>query len=308
GDAKVYHSDPSVPVIVEGETGTGKEIVARMIHFGELGSELPFVDLNCSAIPGELFENERFGYEEGAFTGGRRDGAPGKLEAAGEGTIFLDEVGEMPLDMQPKLLRVLESRNYYRVGGTRKMEFRARVVCATNRRLEDEVEAGRFRMDLYHRLRIGYIRIPPLRQRREEILPLAGYFLEREAHKKRKHFKSISAQAVDLFMNHPWPGNVRELENTIERAVLMYDGDELLPAHLEFFGNPAGTPANGHPSLASDLGDLDSLKLPEGSLDFDRLTDAIIRKALEKCGGNKTKAAEYLGMSRGAFRNRLNNL
>ena len=236
-DALIMHGDPSVPVLLEGETGTGKEIFARVIHFGDEDNAEPFIAINCSAIPHELFESELFGYESGAFTGGRAEGASGKLEQAGKGTLFLDEVAEMPITLQPKLLRVLEERSFYRVGGVKKRKFNARIVCAGNRNMEDMVERGQFRRDLYHRLRVGHILIPPLRERPEDIIAMANHFLQRETQRKKKNFAGLDERTRDILLRYPWPGNVRELENTIERAVLLYNGDSLMPAHVHFLEN-----------------------------------------------------------------------
>lgn len=303
-DARMFHNDPSVPVLIEGETGTGKEIIARLIHFGESGSVHPFVAINCAAIPHELFESELFGHEAGAYTGSRAGGSAGKLELAAEGTLFLDEVAEMPLSLQPKLLRVLEDRTYYRVGGLRKRDFRARVICAANRDLEELVERGQFRRDLYHRLKVGHLVIPPLRERREDIPALARLFLTRQAERKRKQFTSVSPQAMDILLRQPWPGNVRELENTIERAVLIHDAPILKPEHLTFLTERQSAYSCAGIPKKLPL-DLDNLELPEAPLDLEALTTAIVQKALDRFEGNKSKAAAYLGISRFALHRRL---
>ena len=331
--ALIMHSEPSVPVLIEGETGTGKEVLARFIHHGEGVADTLFMAINCAAIPHELFVSELFGHEQGAFTGSRAEGAKGKLEQAGAGTLFLDEVAEMPLSLQPKLLRVLEERSFYRVGGIKKRSFDARIVCAGNRNMAEMVERGTFRRDLYHRLRVGHLCIPPLRERPEDILPLAGHFLRREAEKKKKQFKSLGTETIGILRSYPWPGNVRELENTIERAVLMHDGEQLLPRHVSFLSQsigPAFSPSAGQglgedtlavgpfargpllssPSAGSTPGRFDcsmpgSVILPEGSLPLEDLVDAIVLAAVDKFGGNKTKAANYLGISRFALHRRL---
>ncbi len=311
-DARMFHEDPTVPVLIEGETGTGKEIIARLIHFGETGNEEPFVALNCAAIPHELFESELFGHEAGAYTGSRAGGAQGKLDVAGEGTVFLDEVAELPLILQPKLLRVLEDRTYYRVGGVKKRTFRARVVCAANRNLAELVEKGHFRRDLYHRLKVGHLIIPPLRERPEDIPAMADLFLARQAKRKRKKFTSISDKAMRLLLAYPWTGNVRELENTIERAVLIHDADELLPAHLDFLFSHQSGHRGGHQPGYTEHGpgrsiplDLENLELPDAPIDLEALTTTIVQKALDRFDGNKSKAAAYLGISRFALHRRL---
>ena len=315
-EALILHANPSVPVLIEGETGTGKEVVARIVHHGEGISTEPFIDINCAAIPGELFESELFGHEPGAFTGSRAGGAPGKLEAAAGGTLFLDEVAELPLTLQPKLLRVLEEKSFYRLGGVKKREFSARVVCAGNRDLADMVEKGQFRRDLYHRLRVGHLHIIPLRERGEDIVTLATLVLAREKARKKKHFQSISPEAMTLLCRYPWPGNVRELENTLERAVLMHDGDMLLPDHLAFLSSSVSGPLPGAalnqpvPPLADEaswvgFGDTGRLVLPNGPFQLDQLTETVVAKALARFGGNKSKTAEYLGISRYALHRRL---
>ncbi|MCC8194497.1 MAG: sigma-54 dependent transcriptional regulator [Deltaproteobacteria bacterium] len=309
-EALIIHANPSVPVLIEGETGTGKEVVARLVHHGETVSPEPFIAINCAAIPHELFESELFGHEPGAFTGSRAGGAPGKLEAAGGGTIFLDEVAELPLTLQPKLLRVLEERIFYRLGGVKKRTFSARVICAANRDLSDMVEKGLFRRDLYHRLRVGHLRIIPLRERGEDIVTLAEMVLQRETERKKKRFRGISADAMRLLRTYPWPGNVREMENTIERAVLMHDGEYLLPEHLHF-ASPDGEKADA--ALPSDatvaaripFGKNGWIHLPDAPFSLDSLTDAVIRRALDRIHGNKSKAASFLGVSRYALHRRL---
>lgn len=314
-EALIMHSEPSVPVLIEGETGTGKEVLARYIHYGDGVTDAPFMAINCAAIPHELFESELFGHEPGAFTGSRVDGAPGKLEQARNGTLFLDEVAEMPLSLQPKLLRVLEERSFYRVGGIKKRDFAARIVCAGNRNMADMVEKGTFRRDLYHRLRVGHLFIPPLRERPEDIRSLAEHFLQREARRKKKHFSAIDSSVLDALLRHPWPGNVRELENTIERAVLMHDGELLQFAHLQFAFHDNTSPvplygagAGANPDLAPpalDLRDPEAIVLPDASFDLEALNDAIVMAAVDRFGGNKTKAAEYLGISRFALHRRV---
>ncbi|CAK7057607.1 MAG: Regulatory protein AtoC [Desulfovibrio sp.] len=310
-EALIIHENPSVPVLIEGETGTGKEVVARLVHHGEGVSAEPFIAINCAAIPGELFESELFGHEPGAFTGSRAGGAPGKLEAAGKGTVFLDEVAELPLTLQPKLLRVLEERVFYRLGGVKKREFNARVICAANRDLADMVEKGLFRRDLYHRLRVGHLKIVPLRERGEDIVSIANLVLRREADRKKKRFRDISPEALQLLCKYPWPGNVREMENTIERAILMYDGDILLPEHLYFLTDDPISQT--HPPIEADgddgwlpFGDGGWMLLPDAPFSLDSLEDSVIHSALERFAGNKSKAAEYLGLSRYALHRRVN--
>ena len=315
-EALILHANPSVPVLIEGETGTGKEVIARLVHHGNSISPEPFIAINCAAIPNELFESELFGHEPGAFTGSRAGGAPGKLEAAATGTLFLDEVAELPLTLQPKLLRVLEEKSFFRLGGVKKRDFAARVICAGNRDLASMVDAGQFRRDLYHRLRVGHLNIIPLRERGEDIVTLVNLVLRRETVRKKKRFERISPEAMALLCRYPWPGNVRELENTLERAVLMHDGETLLPGHLRFLSDET---TNGKRSqdttavaeVSADdgrwlvFGDTGRLRLPDGPFTLESLTDAIVEEALSKFGGNKSKAAGYLGVSRYALHRRV---
>ena len=305
-DATIFHNAHDVPVLIEGETGTGKEVMARLVHHGDQHSDKPFVALNCSAIPESLFESELFGYEAGAYTGSRAGGSAGKLELAGEGTLFLDEVAEMPLQLQPKLLRVLEERAFYRVGGLQKKEFKARVVGAGNKNLERMVEQGLFRRDLYHRLKVGHLVLPPLRERQTDITKLADLFLQRQAKRKQKNFSSIAKETYTLLQQYQWPGNVRELENTIERAVLIHNDTVLRPEHLEFLTESSAkseTASTVHPTNSSTMTIRNgvSIILPEQPFKLEELTHTIIQEALKKFSGNKTKAAEFLGISRYAL-------
>ena len=309
-EALILHGNPSVPVLIEGETGTGKEVLAKLIHHGNGVFDAPFVGINCAAIPSDLFESELFGHEPGAYTGSRSGGAPGKLEAAENGALFLDEVAELPLALQPKLLRVLEEKAFYRLGGIKKRVFSARVICAANRDLADMVEKGLFRRDLYHRLRVGHLYIPPLRERKEDITVLAAMVLQRESERKKKNFRSISAEAMRLFLRHSWPGNVRELENTIERAVLMHDAFYLAPEHLHFIAAPeaAASPVAGEDreeAVWIAFGGSGRVLLPQAPFTIEELTDGIIRHVVALHGGNKSKAAAYLGMSRFSLHRRL---
>ncbi len=308
-DAHMYHQDPTVPVLIEGETGVGKEVFAKLIHYGDGTTDSPFVAINCSAIPHHLFEGELFGHEPGAYTGSAPKGQAGKLELAANGSLFLDEVAETDIQVQPKLLRVLEDRTFYRLGGLRKRDFNARIICAANSSLAGMVESGRFRRDLFHRLKVGHLIIPPLRERVEDIPPLIAMFLHRESKRKKKNFKKVHPETMEILQQYSWPGNIRELENVIERAVLTCDGEILLPEHIAFLDreHPAGPdlfPATGTVKPTFQL-DFSTLELPEGNLDLEELNLAIIHKSLEKFSGNKSLAARYLGISRYALLRRL---
>ncbi len=227
--ARVAKGDSTV--LIRGESGTGKELVARAIHADSLRPDRPFVAINCAAIPETLLESELFGHEKGAFTGAVAT-KKGKLEAAADGTLFLDEIGEMAPFLQAKLLRVLQQREFERLGGNRLLPFNARVLAATNKNLEQAIKAGEFRQDLYYRLNVVSVALPPLREHREDIPLLALYFAGKHAVSCRRSFKGISAEARSLLMQYSWPGNVRELENAVEHAVVMGLTEEILPEDL----------------------------------------------------------------------------
>jgi transcriptional regulator with GAF, ATPase, and Fis domain len=226
--ASVKDSDSSV--LVQGETGTGKEVVACNLHYSGKRYNKPFVAVNCAAIPKELMESELFGYEKGAFTGAASNKA-GKFEASAEGTIFLDEIGELELTVQAKLLRVLQEREVERLGSNRKVKVNFRLISSTNRDLQKEVDAGRFREDLYYRINVIQINVPPLRERMQDILLLAGEFLNDFSVRANKPFV-LSDEVIDMFMNYTWPGNVRQLRNIIERAVVLAKGGRITAHEL----------------------------------------------------------------------------
>lgn len=286
--AELYHADPGIPVLIEGETGTGKELIARLIHYGNMESTTPFVDVNCAAITSNLFESELFGYEGGSYTGSLHRGQKGKIDLADGGSLFLDEIGETSLDIQAKLLRVLQEKEYYRVGGLKKIKANARIICATNMDLKRAVDQGSFRADLFYRLNVGYIYIPPLRQRREAILPLANTFLQKFCQERGKKFRTISNKAAQLLMKYSWPGNVRELRNEIEWSVFMYDEEQLLPEHLKFGSHSTPVPVSGNLPFA----------LPRDGFSIDGLIDEIVGEAVAMHGGNLSAAAAYLKTSR----------
>jgi len=290
----IYHEDRDVNVLITGETGTGKEVAARMVHFQE-GEELkPFITVNCSAISPSLFESELFGYEEGSFTGAKSRGKEGKFDLAQGGTIFFDEIGDMPLDMQPKLLRVLQMKEFYRIGGSKAINLDVRVISATNRDLENMVYAGSFRRDLLFRLNTGELKIPPLRQRKDAIIKLAQLFLHDFSSKKNKSFLEIDDAAKKILKNYEWKGNIRELKNIIERAVLLFDESKLLPSHLATMMNIE------HSETLDD--NILKIKLQNDIFDYKELEKEIIIKLLSHFKGNKSQTAKYLNITR----NRLN--
>ncbi len=304
--AKKFHFDRSIPVLIQGETGVGKEVVAKCIHYGDAVITSPFIALNCAAIPPHLFESELFGYEAGAFTGGLQKGQKGKLDLAYGGTLLLDEITELPLELQAKLLRVFQEKKYYRVGGLKKISTDLRIIYTTNANIEESVEQGRFRPDLYYRLNIGRIVVPPLRERQEDILPLAEMFLRRFTRNRNKKFVHISNEAARALQFHHWPGNVRELMNTIEYIVFMYDDDKLKIEHLD------NVPRFQNADYAKDdlisPVTLDTCRLPSDRLDLNKLNDNIISRALKMHNGNITKTASYLGLTRRVLQYRLNRM
>ncbi|TWH46509.1 sigma-54 dependent transcriptional regulator [Sporomusa sp. KB1] len=296
--AEKYHTDRSLPVLIQGETGVGKEIIARMVHYGKLENPGPFIDINCTAITPSLFESELFGYEAGSFTGGTSRGSKGKLDMAMGGTLFLDEIAEIPIELQPKLLRVLEEKSFYRVGGLRKIKTDLRIICATNVDFEKRIEQGLFRTDLYYRLKVGQIIIPPLRERQEDILPLSLMFLQDFAQRRGKHFAGISNSAAEFLLHYPWPGNVRELRNVMEWVSFMYDEEELKIEHLSNINNRYNKTSNGATKAESAFdGSQKKLEAQSDNFALQDRVDSMVEEALEKCGGNKTKAANYLGIA-----------
>jgi len=273
-------------VLITGESGTGKELVARGIHFTGPRSQKPWVAVNCGSIPENLIESELFGHVKGAFTGADRT-RRGLFREADSGTLFLDEIGELPVSMQVKLLRALQENEVRPVGGTRAMNVNVRVVAATARNLEEEIEKNLFREDLYYRINVMPIRLPPLRERGEDIPLLARLFMEKFSAQLDTAVQSISPAAMSLLLEHAWPGNVRELENVIQRAVVLAEGTELLPDHLP---DRLG-PDTMHREIAS-LAEGDSLK--EARRDLEKI---MIARALKKTGGNRSQASRLLEIS-----------
>jgi len=299
-EARKLHTDRSIPVLIEGDTGTGKEVIARYIHYGKGELAAPFIDINCAAISPSIFESELFGYEAGSFTGGLSKGQKGKFDIAAGGTLFLDEIAEMPIDLQAKLLRVIQEKEFYRIGGLKKVKTDVRIICATNLDIEEKVKEQKFRQDLYFRLNVGRIFLPPLKERSDEILPLARLFLKDFSASKKKNFTMISPEAEKMLVSYNWPGNIRELKNIIERIVLMSDDKTLGAGHLEMLlknarGESQDISKNVKKTAKIDIKDFE---LPEKGLDLELFNIEIIKKALEKNRGNKSDTANYLGISR----------
>lgn len=286
----------SATVLIQGESGTGKELVATSIHYKSPRANKTFVVVNCATIPKELVESELFGYESGAFTGAARQGKLGKLEMAEGGTLFFDEIGELDLAAQGKLLRFLETREFERIGSTkppRKIEVR--VLAATNKRLSDLVNVGAFRLDLYHRLNVMSIVVPPLRERTADILKLAKNFVSHNNRQFGKHINGITPEAQQALLSYSWPGNVRELKNIIERAVFLCEGDVITRDDLAI--ELTSDSSSGVPNV-SPSGD-------EVVLPLDLVVKRYIHEVLEKTGGNKSQAARLLGITRKTLRERL---
>ncbi|KAB2901338.1 MAG: sigma-54-dependent Fis family transcriptional regulator [Kofleriaceae bacterium] len=286
-------ADGDATVLITGESGTGKELVAQAVHSLGPRKDEPFVAVNCGAVPANLLESELFGHVKGAFTDARRD-RPGLFIQAGRGTVFLDEIGEMPLDMQVKLLRVLQQRSLRPVGGDEEMPFYARVVCATNRDLESEVDEGRFRQDLFYRVNVVTIEVPPLRSRGSDILLLAHHFLKRISERTGKAVTSISPDASRKLLDYDWPGNVRELENGIERAVALARMSEIQVDDL-----PAKIREHHSTRLVIEGDD------PSELVTMSEMERRYVRRVLDACGGNKTQAAKVLGIDRRSLYRRL---
>jgi transcriptional regulator with PAS, ATPase and Fis domain len=281
-------------VLVRGESGVGKEVVAQAIHAQCARSEAPFLAINCTALPETLLESELFGHEKGAFTDAR-ERKLGLLELADPGTVLLDEIGDLPPGAQAKLLRFLETRTFKRVGGVRDITVDVRVIASTNKDLEVAVRDGSFRRDLFYRLNVVPIVIPPLRERADDVEPLAMYFLEQMTTSIRRPARTLSKQALGMLTRYSWPGNVRELKNVLERATILEQSSEILPEHLP-----------DELRLGSRALDLEpGYTLPAGGIDLEQLERDLIRQALGQAGGNKTRAASLLGMTRDTLRYRL---
>jgi DNA-binding NtrC family response regulator len=279
-----------VSVLLQGESGTGKEVVAHTIHENSARSRKPFIVVNCATLPPELMESELFGHERGSFTGALAQ-KPGKFEAAAGGTVFLDEIGELPLSLQPKLLRVLQEHTFERIGGTRSLEADFRVIAATNRNLEEEVEEKTFRADLYYRLQAFTIQLPPLRERRSDILPLAEHFLARFASRNGRGAPGLTEDAVLALQQYPFHGNVRELEHMMDRAAVQTGGRAIT---AEFVRDLTAGTTGAKPTIPS-LSELQSLPFHESVAAWEKL---LITNALQIAKGNKSDAARQLGVNR----------
>ena len=303
---KVAESEVS-SVLLQGESGTGKDLVAKAIHYQSNRSEGPFVAINCAALPGTLIESELFGYEKGAFTDAKAR-KEGLFQQAEGGTLFLDEIGELELSLQAKLLRVLEEGAFRRVGGLKDIPFDARVIAASNRDLKTESEAGRFRLDLYYRLSVIQIDIPSLRERGDDVLLLTEHYIESFGERLRKRVHEIEPEVAAAFRRYEWPGNVRELRNVIERALILEDGDVITMKYV-----PRAVIEGIKESIAEDSrtaagASSSHFRLPQEGLSLEEVEMELVRQAIERSSGNQTKAAELLGISRDQLRYRLKKL
>jgi len=308
---KKVASCEATTILIQGESGTGKDLIAKAIHYESSRHEKPFVAINCSAIPETLMEAELFGHEKGAFTDAKQM-KKGLFEAADGGTLFLDEIGELTPLLQAKLLRVLEDQVIRRVGGIRDMQVDVRVIAASNRDLEKAVREGQFRQDLYYRLAIIAIFIPPLRDRKEDVLPLVDFFIERYNRRFKKSIRGITDDTRALLLSHNWPGNVRELRNTIERGMILEEEPFLRPVYLPFSVGESGgrtlfertSPANGGRSLPNGR-TLPRLYIPEGGTSLEEVEHSMVELAMSQANGNQTNAAKLLDISRDALRYKL---
>ena len=298
-------------ILIQGESGTGKDLIAKTIHNESSRCDNPFVAINCSAIPETLMEAELFGHEKGAFTDAKQM-KKGLFEAADGGTLFLDEIGELSPLLQAKLLRVLEDQVIRRVGGLRDCQVDVRVIAASNRDLEKAVREGQFRQDLYYRLAIIAIFIPPLRDRKEDILPLVDFFIDRYNRRFRKSIRGLTDETRNLILGHNWPGNVRELRNTIERGMILEEEAFLRSIYLPFSVGESGgrtlfertSPADGGRKLPNGRA-LPRLYIPEGGTSLEELEHSMVELAMSQANGNQTNAAKLLDISRDALRYKL---
>jgi len=292
---KVVSRSDATTITLIGESGTGKDLVARAIHYNSQRRENPFMDINCAALPDQLLESELFGHEKGAFTDAKAM-KKGLFELADKGTIFLDEIGDMKQELQAKLLSVLEKKCFRRIGGVKDINVDVRIIAATNRNLRELIESKEFREDLFYRLNVINIDIPPLRERRDDIMPLVEYFINEFNKAFKKNVKKLSSEAKEAFLNHDWPGNIREIKNVVERCIILLQGDEITINEL---------PSELNPSLKGIKRSNFKIALPPGGLDIEEVEKELILQAVKVTDGNQTAAAELLKLSRDAFRRRM---
>lgn len=291
---KIAKSDATT-ILLHGESGTGKDLVAKVIHYQSGRADKPFMEINCTALPETLIESELFGHEKGAFTDAKAS-KKGLFELADGGTIYLDEIGDMRASTQAKLLKVIENKSFKRIGGVRDIEVDVRIIAATNKNVDEEVRKGNFREDLYYRLKVIPIELPPLRDRKEDILPLAKFFIDQFNKEFKKNFRGLAKETDKMFVEYSWPGNVRELKNVIERAMILESEEYIRPDDLpiEFISK-------------KELPRIEAfdVKLPGGGIDIEEVEKELIRQALDSTKGNQTKAAKLLNLTRDTLRYRM---
>lgn len=284
-------------ILIEGENGTGKDLIAKTVHYSSMRQAEPFIAINCAAIPETLLESELFGFEKGAFTDARAQ-KRGLFELADHGTLFLDEVGEIPLMLQAKMLRVLEDQTFRRLGGLKDIQLNVRVIAATNRNLREAVKEGAFRQDLYFRLNVIHIQIPPLRDRPADILPLAMFFLDHYNNKFKRQLQGFTPDAEVLLLRHDWPGNVREVRNAVERAMILEDSSYITPESL-----PLTLTEHDDAAMAATATGQEAF--PEGGVSLQDTERQLLVRALEKTNGNQTQAARLLRITRDTLRYKM---
>ncbi len=292
---KVAQSDAST-IFLHGESGTGKDLIAKVIHYSSERSDKPFMDINCTALPETLIESELFGYEKGAFTDAKVM-KKGFFELADAGTIYLDEIADMKSSTQAKLLKVIENKTFKRIGGVKDIAVDIRIIASSNKNIEEEIRNGNFREDLYYRLQVIPLRLPPLRERSEDIIFLTNAFINQFNNEFKKHVLGISKEVKKSFLDYHWPGNIRELKNVIERAMILENEEYILPEHL-----PIELSKQNNPQKAiSDS----RVTIPPGGLNIELVEKELITQALEQSKWNQTKAAKLLNLTRDALRYRM---
>lgn len=292
---KIAKSDATT-VFINGESGTGKDLVAKVIHYQGSRNGNPFMEINCTALPDTLVESELFGYEKGAFTDAKAT-KKGLFELADGGTVFLDEIGDMQPATQAKLLKIIENKSFKRIGGIKDIVVDVRIIAATNKIMQDEVRKGNFREDLYYRLRVIPITLPPLRDRGDDVFLLAKFFIDSFNNEFKKNVKGLSKMTMKSFLDYPWPGNVRELKNVIERAMILESEDYILPEHLPL-------ELSSKEVQIQNVRGID-FKIPAGGIDIESVEKELIRQALDSTRGNQTRAAKLLNLSRDTLRYRM---
>lgn len=307
-ELKKLNNKKHIPILITGTTGSGKEVIAKYIHYEVDQNQGPYIALNCSNVNKEMFEAELFGYNKGAFTGARQEGKKGYIEVSEGGTLFLDEITEIEQDIQVKLLRVLQEREYFRLGGNKKLNVNSRIIGATNRNIKQLVEKGDFREDLFYRLNIVQIDVPGLKRRKEEIIPLVGWFVKSLNRQFGKDIKYIENKVLKLLLHYDWPGNIRELKNLMTQVMIFIESDTIRFDHLRI-KDELDRLQTEHLSASTRLDKFDKEtiidKLLEQPINIESFTMDVVQAALKKFDGNKTKTARFLGLKREQLYNRF---